>query len=282
MTPPQDLTTVLGHLENIGAAQCRHGTMLYPLKDVYVGKSLEVYGEWCPLEVEVLELFLRSGDFVIEVGANVGSHTIPLARKVGRGGRIYALEPQPRIHQILSANALLNNCPQIVPLQLAASDHNDYSRMPIIDYGQALNFGAVSLSFMNSVAPTDDHFQISQVRIDDLFELPRLRLIKLDVEGMEGPVLQGARGLIRRFQPFIYAEADLPEATAPIVEAVAGLGYRGYWHSSPLHVTGNFRETETNHFPGVSCVNMLLTPSHIQIEGLRDVEGKESHPRYGS
>lgn len=70
----------------------KHGTFLIPPKDIYIGRSLEVYGEWCEGEVALFAQLLKPGATVVEVGANIGSHTVPIARAVGPTGMVFAIE----------------------------------------------------------------------------------------------------------------------------------------------------------------------------------------------
>ena len=73
----------------------RHGLFLANPKDVYIGRAVIEYGEFSELEVQVLLQLVPTGGVVIEAGANMGALTVPLAKKVGRSGLVYAFEPQP-------------------------------------------------------------------------------------------------------------------------------------------------------------------------------------------
>ncbi len=88
--------------------RCRHGPMAYLRQDAYVGRSLDLYGEYGEDEQAVLAQMVRPGDVVVEAGANLGTHTVPLARKVGPSGALIAFEPQRVVFQILCANVALN------------------------------------------------------------------------------------------------------------------------------------------------------------------------------
>ncbi len=59
--------------------RARHGDFAYNHHDIYIGRSLEKYGEFSELEVDLFQQICREGDIVIEVGANIGTHTVPLA-----------------------------------------------------------------------------------------------------------------------------------------------------------------------------------------------------------
>lgn len=257
----------------------RHGKFWIPPQDIYIGRSLALYGEWCPVETRLLTPLLRPGDIVIEVGANIGAHSLALARSVGPEGRVWAIEAQPGIHQILAANALQNDLPQLLALNRAAGAAEAVVDMPLVDVRAKGNFGGVSLDRLDLVPASLGTARVPVARLDDLIDPPSLRLIKLDVEGWEARVLTGARGLLQRFRPLLYVEADQADATQPILDAVAGLGYRGFWHVSPLFVPDNYRGASENVFPGVACVNMLMVPEGADVRGGRPVTGPESHPR---
>ena len=88
---------------------CRHGTMLYNVNDAYVGKSFELYGEFSQGETELFGQILEPGNIVLEVGANIGAHTLFLAKAVGPQGAVLAFEPQRVVFQTLCANMALNS-----------------------------------------------------------------------------------------------------------------------------------------------------------------------------
>ena len=84
--------------------QCRHGPMLYSTKDIYICRSLDLYGEFSEGEVHFFGQVLQPGMVAIDVGANIGCFTVFMAKRVGPGGAVIALEPQRIIHQMLCAN----------------------------------------------------------------------------------------------------------------------------------------------------------------------------------
>ena len=65
---------------------CRHGLMVYNRNDAYIGRSLDLYGEFSQGETELFQQVVGIGDVVIEVGANIGAHTLRLAQLAGPGG----------------------------------------------------------------------------------------------------------------------------------------------------------------------------------------------------
>ena len=80
----------------------------YNINDLTIVRALDLYGEFSEIEVAFLCEFLEDGDVTFEVGANIGSLTVPLANAVGEEGTLIAFEPQPVLFQNLCANIALN------------------------------------------------------------------------------------------------------------------------------------------------------------------------------
>jgi protein-L-isoaspartate O-methyltransferase len=87
-------TLPLWTCQHIRLKQCREGAMIYTINDTYIGRALDKYGEISRDEVLFLQQLTRPGMTVLEVGANIGVFTVPLARFVHPGGRVIAFEPQ--------------------------------------------------------------------------------------------------------------------------------------------------------------------------------------------
>src|SRR5260370_11694395 len=107
---PGELVFTNGHLRQ---RHCRHGMMLYNVNDQFQGKMLDKYGEYSEGEVDTFAQLLKPGMVAVEVGANIGSHTVAIANLVGPQGRVLAFEPQRAIFQVLCANLPLNALEQV-------------------------------------------------------------------------------------------------------------------------------------------------------------------------
>lgn len=235
---------------------CRYGPMVFNQNDRYIGRSLQVYGEFSEGECQVFRQFVRPGATVVEVGANIGSHTVPLAQLVGTRGCIHAFEPQRIVYQTLCANIALNNLTNVYAYQLAVSDRKGSLFVPKLDYGQLNNFGGLSLGEYNSGEP------VAMIHLDSL-ELPTLQLLKLDVEGMEHSVLMGGLKTIQRCKPILYVENDREEKSSQLIQAIDDLGYDMYWHLVPLFNRDNFFGVKENIFGGLVSKNMICIHKSI-------------------
>ncbi len=109
---------------------CRHGTMLFNFNDIYIGRSLDLYGEWTEGEVELFQQLIYPGNHVVEAGANVGAHTLFLANAVGPTGHVLAVEPQRLVFQTLCANLALNDIPNVDARQLALGSRQGTTMVP--------------------------------------------------------------------------------------------------------------------------------------------------------
>src|SRR5262249_46365854 len=88
----------------IATNRCRYGSMSFHRNDTYIGRALDLYGEYSESEVDLFRRILKTGDTIIEAGANIGALTVPLAQIVGPSGWLMAFEPQPASFQLLDKN----------------------------------------------------------------------------------------------------------------------------------------------------------------------------------
>ncbi|THD62598.1 FkbM family methyltransferase [Phenylobacterium sp.] len=238
--------------------QTRHGPMLALAGDRYVTASLEAYGEFSHVEWMLLGQLVKPGMVVVEAGANIGAHSVALARACAPGP-LYLFEPQQRVFQILCANLVLNGITNAVAFPEACGEAEGLVRLPSVDYAAGGNFGGVSVA-ADVEGPAAPGTRV-RVRALDSLDLPACHLIKVDVEGFEAQVIRGAAQTIARFRPVLYLENDRPTGQQELISLVAGLGYDLYWHTPPLFHPENFRGNAVNLFPGVGSVNMLCLPS---------------------
>ena len=107
---------------------------------MYVGRSLELLGEYSPVETELFGCILSPGHTVIEVGVNMGAHTVPLASFVAPAGRVHAFEPQQPMFQHMCANLALNGHLNPRAWNCAVSDEPGTLYIPPTNYQWGNNF----------------------------------------------------------------------------------------------------------------------------------------------
>jgi FkbM family methyltransferase len=147
-----------------------------------------------PIASLVMELASRCGDsaIMVDVGANIGAITVPMAR--AHRGCVLAIEPDGRNYTDLRENTALNDLVNVTTIQVAVSDQP----------GRAALVRPVD-------NPTNPHIETTKTgeivvrTIDELCEKP-IALIKLDIEGHEARAIRGAISLIHRYKPIILSE----------------------------------------------------------------------------
>jgi FkbM family methyltransferase len=234
--------------------QCRHGIMVWPKADSVIGNALEKYGEFAEGENRVMARYLKAGDVSVDIGANVGTCTLSMSRAVGANGQVLAFEPQPMVAHCLATSLVLNEISNVRVLNLAVSQRTFIARMNFNYAGDEVNFGATALSTEGDLVPA--------VALDDL-KFERLSFVKIDVEGHEWDVFQGAEQTIRSCRPVVYFEAKRLPGTVSSTEFVLQHGYRCYWHFAHFaHFfrTDNFFGNTDNVFPNRGDMNILAVP----------------------
>jgi FkbM family methyltransferase len=154
---------------------------------------------WEAPGIAALKSFVRPGTIVIDVGANIGFFTRRFAEWVRPGGIVIALEPEARnfasLNAVLSRHGLVN----VEPIEAVAAECSGSLRLQI-----------------NSRHPADHRIaeegtEVRAITLDGMLEergWPEVSFIKIDVQGAEERVLEGALETIRRFRPALYVEVD--------------------------------------------------------------------------
>ena len=179
-------------------------------------KQIIVRGD--PWERHLVELFedhIVPGSVVVEVGAHVGTHTVPIACLVGPWGRVYAFEPQRKIYRELYHNLALNGVTNVVPLRYAIGEGD--TRLIEMNPATPGNEGGTGVGAGGDAA---------ELRSIDSFGFERVSLLKIDVEHYENEALDGAVDTVRRNRPVIMIEImggeDYETASPDVLERIHG------------------------------------------------------------
>jgi len=151
------------------------------------------------------ECVLGPGDIAIDVGANAGLHTVPMARAVSPGGRVYAFEPIPVVNASLAQRIASDKVEGVVRLaEVALSNRSGKAEFVVVEAGYGYS------GLREKDYPFDPRKRLIEVDVDTLDRrIPateRIQFIKLDIEGGEFHALQGGVGLIRAHRPLIVLE----------------------------------------------------------------------------
>lgn len=238
-------------LSKFSIKDCRHGVMVWPKADRVIGAALANYGEFAEGENRIMARYLQLGDVAIDIGANVGTCTLSMSRAVGANGQVLAFEPQPLVANCLATSLVLNEISNVRVLSLAASQRAGVAKMNFNAGGDAGNFGSTALSLDGDLVPT--------IALDDM-QIDCLALLKIDVEGHEWDVFQGAEKTISSCRPVVYFEAKRLPGTVASIEFLQEHCYRCYWHFAHFFRTDNFLGNVEDMFRGVGDMNILAVP----------------------
>lgn len=163
-------------------------------------RQMAAAGYWEEDTKVLIDRFVHPGDTIVEVGANFGAHTLPLAQKVGPQGRVVAFEPVEDAYNRLIANMRLNPQLQNISLHRSYLGEKDDEEVE------------VAITSRWSIDGSGNDTRLSTFRTTSLDRqcsgLERIDLLKIDVDGAEQSVLKGARQTIMRHWPLLYVEVS--------------------------------------------------------------------------
>lgn len=217
--------------------------------------------------VDFYRQFVKAGDFSIDIGANEGDTTVPLALAVGKNGLVLGLEPNPHAYKVLEANAALNpDKTRIIPLNFAATSTDG-----------EFTFGSGDASFGNGGIVGFTHNRARNVRFtfkvqgrnlqDYLFrhhtnDLNRLSLIKVDAEGYDKEILKTIPRITAEIRPYLITELFGP-ATATekleLYDLLSGFGYSLFWLSE--FVPGRLSAVSRQDVTRKKTINIMAIPN---------------------
>lgn len=191
-----------------------------------IDSSIFFYGCFEPDTVEVINRLCKPGMTVVDIGANIGCHTLRFAKITGPQGKVYAFEPMTWAFEKLKKNISLNDFGNVVLENKALSDK--------AAAGQTVSFASSWPLSMKGKPHTVESNTVDLATLDGYFaekRITKLDLIKLDVDGYEPKVLRGAEKTLRTFKPVIIMEVAphlLEKAggkAVDMLEYILSLGY---------------------------------------------------------
>lgn len=222
-------------------------------------------------DIRFLKSLLRPDETLIDIGANVGSHSIALAKHFGGRVQVHAFEAHPRTFRYLQENIQLNKLSCIYPHNVALGEEN----------GEVEFTDEVGVDDINRVSPPSERHRhtvrVPMRRLDDfgLDHLP-IGVIKIDVEGYELFVLRGAARTVARAS-FLYLEAsDIHYArygysTADLIRLLTDWGWELYRFVSPDAIervsldTPRLSEKEWENWVATRSLQSLLERVPYQV-----------------
>jgi FkbM family methyltransferase len=238
----------------------RDGSLFVTRPSLTLGWHIAFFGSYEPELRDVIRTVLPAGGVAIDMGANVGWHTLLMARTVGPQGRVLAIEANPSIREQLARNIGLNRLAQVEVVACAIADAEGSLDFLGPDSGHP---GSASGHVVSGSGDKAGSIRVDARTLDAIVaekRIERLDLVKIDVEGFEWPALQGGKQAIARFRPYILFEFDSAYAArgggSPerFVEFFQRYGY------TLFTIGRNWAEiTDPSSWP--SCANILAAPS---------------------
>ncbi len=217
----------------------------------------------------LMRKLVRSGDIVLDIGANVGLHTTLLAGLVGPG-RVIAFEPVEEMAEKLSANCALNRVTNVTLCPFALGAENGEAEIQV-NMGDPGMEGTNSMISSVHVTNRPDHYEQRSIQVKRLDEIAtdldirdQIDFIKIDTEGFEPMVINGGLETIRRTRPTMLVEAHSNRLKE------VGLSFNWYRQTFPeYHIFMIHAVTPANPYlhleplteePPEIAVNLLLLP----------------------
>lgn len=169
------------------------------------------------------------GTTIIDVGANFGFHTLQFRDLVGELGQVISFEPQKLVYYQLCGNIILNGHNNITAYNIALSDEVNVLKMENLQYHSErdINIGNAHLD-----ACYDNGYNLVNVNTLDSFNFENVSVLKIDVQGYEPRVLDGAKETILKNKPVIFIEVEAPQLSIygwkeeDIFNRLEALGYK--------------------------------------------------------
>jgi FkbM family methyltransferase len=172
------------------------------------------------IEYSLLDKWIKPGDWVLDIGANVGHYSLRLSELVGKSGRILVFEPVPSTVDLLASNMSRATYQNLSIFNVAVSNKTELVGMVVPENSpESKN----SNYYRAHISNNSNALSILSISIDSLNITHSIKFVKIDVEGHEIYVLKGMENLIKRDLPVLLVEGDSSEVN----NYLASLGYVG-------------------------------------------------------
>jgi len=246
-----------------------HQNFAYWKNDEVIGKNLREYGEYQQKEIDLLIGLLNSVNskqkVVWDIGANIGVHTSAFSK---HSTFVCSWEANPQNFKLLRMNTQGKLAPNVKVHNVAISNgKKDTIQIQDFDQSKSSNKGELSIVEKGGV-------EISARSIDSyMMNYPLPSLIKIDVEGHELEVLQGALVMLKTVKPILYFETADKGSYAEHIKFLKDLDYRMWWFACPNFNKNNYNKNDNNIW-GRSVICSILA-MHKDVVGLNTIELQE-------
>ncbi len=156
-------------------------------------------------ETELVRKMVKEGMVVVDIGANIGYYTLIAAKLVGKSGIVYAFEPEPTAYELLCKNIVVNGYTNVVPIQEAVSNKHGKIKFWVDKAGIAISSIAKDNVLAFSKVPVDKvsekprFIEMETITLDEFLKdlSDKVDFIKIDTQGAEGLIIDGAERVLR-------------------------------------------------------------------------------------
>jgi len=159
---------------------------------------------------------------IFDIGANVGEYSLIAGKMVGEGGRIIAVEPNPKSFKILERNITLNSLTNVIPINMAIGS-NSGGKIDLYGFEYA-----PTITTTTKRGDADYSFSADVITIDDIrkkLDVDYVSLLKIDIEGAEFSALSGGEETIKECRPKIIVEIHYRQDREKIINMLSNWGY---------------------------------------------------------
>ena len=178
------------------------------------GRGIYLYRESIEPEFQHLEEFLDPGSVFVDIGANVGIYSLKAAKYIGREGVVVAIEPFPEMLAALFHNVQVNGFTNVRLRNFCAGEYTQPANL----YMNSNRPNAFSLVKKDERASTLSTLTVSLDELSEWEGLERLDYIKIDAEGAEQQILDGATKVLEKYRPIIQLEVTEKDVTPSLPE----------------------------------------------------------------
>lgn len=240
--------------------KCGHFIYVDPLEES-VCSHLIAHGQWEPWARNIILDLISPGDHIVEVGCHVGYYTLGMAHKVGAKGSVTSFEANPRMAALAQRSIRFSGYAGWTKIiQKAVSNETGRLRFMI-----SRQFAGGGHLFIREGALSKDAeaIEVQAIRLDDV-KLPKVRLIRIDAEGSEALILQGAEKLLDTPDIIICMEWDVVQMRsrsnpAEFAQWLEAKGFK-FWQ---ILTTGKLQSRSVEELATLGSCDLILSRDNI-------------------